>query len=44
MSAPVTRLPHMGVFELVPNDEDLMWHYTELLKLARSSASWRAGA
>jgi hypothetical protein len=27
MSAPVTRLPHMGVFELVPNDEDLMWHY-----------------
>ena len=27
MSAPVTRLLHMGVFELVPNDEDLMWHY-----------------
>jgi hypothetical protein len=27
MSTPVTRLSHMGVFELVPNDEDLMWQY-----------------
>ena len=27
MSAPVTRLPHMSVFELVLDGEGLMWHY-----------------